>query len=142
MHYEDLISRPQEITAALCQRFGLEFLPDLLEPLKYSQADSMKMSTAESLFNKDFNNTDVITGTYPADALRPPIVKTDYLSAITWQMAEAFGYGHKTVRPIKSGDENPSQISKNPNRRKEFIARQRQRRVFHRNRRIQEGKAV
>ncbi|MGD8657264.1 MAG: amino acid adenylation domain-containing protein [Desulfobacterales bacterium] len=142
MHYEDLISRPQEITAALCQRFGLEFLPDLLEPLEYSQADSMKTSTAEPLFNKNFNSTDVIAGTSPADALRLPIVKTDYLSAITWQMAEAFGYSHKTVKPIKSGDENPPKISKNPNRRKEFIARQRQRRVFHRKRRIQEGKTV
>jgi hypothetical protein len=119
MRFEDLMSRPQEITAALCQRFGLPFHPDLLKPVQYDQANSAKASTA--------------------DALRPPIFETDRLSAITWEMAEAFGYRRETARPIKNGDGNPLQISTHLHERKEFIDRQRQRRMVHRKHRLQGG---
>jgi hypothetical protein len=142
LRFEDLVSRPQEMTAALCQRFGLAFFPDLLKPLEHPQADSMKVSTVEPHFKTSVNGTGLPAGTLTADAFQQRVFETDQLSDITREMAEAYGYYRETIRPIASGNGNSVQISENLNKRKEFIGRQRQRRMVHRKHRVKGRKLV
>jgi amino acid adenylation domain-containing protein len=125
LRFEDLISRPQEMITALCQRFGLSFFPDLIKPLENSLTDSMKASTVEPL----------------GDAIQPPVFENDQLSHITREMAAAYGYDQKTIRSRASKDTSPIRMSRNLNKRREFIDRQRQRRMVHRKHMVQERKS-
>ncbi|MGD8991371.1 MAG: AMP-binding protein [Desulfobacterales bacterium] len=139
--YEDLMSRPQEMIAALCHRFGLSFFPDLLKPLENSMTDSMKASTAEPPLNSSVNCADIAGGTFSADASQSPVFNTDQLSNITREMAAAYGYCQTTIRSTANKDASPNRVSRNTSKRREFIDRQRQRRMMHRKHRVQERKS-
>ena len=142
MRFEDLMSRPQEIIATLCQRFGLPFHLDLLKPLGNPQANIKQESTSEPILQAAVTGANIPAGIPTADAFRTPIFETDHLSAITWEIAETFGYRRETVRPIIKSDGNPLKLSTHLLKRKQFSDQQRQRRMVHRKRRVQGEKAV
>jgi hypothetical protein len=142
MRFEDLMSRPQEITKALCQRFGLAFHLDLLKPLAHPQANSEQGSTSEPILQAAVKGAKMPAGMPTANAFRTPIFENEHLSDITWEIAETFGYRRETTRPVKKGDGNHLQRSMHLLKRNRFSDQQRQRRMAHRKCRVQGGKAV
>jgi hypothetical protein len=104
-------------------------------------ADSMKASTVEPLFKSSANCADIAGGALIADAFQPPVFEIDQLSHITREMAAAYGYCQKTIRSEASKDASPIRMRRNLNKRREFIDRQRQRRMVHRKHMVQERKS-
>lgn len=138
MRLEDLMSRPKEISEELCRAFDLEFHPDMLKPLELTETNMMQASEASFVLKENGKSAENQDKDLKADERWHPIFAADPLSDITWELAERFGYPRIAAHQPNPSDGSPLQITSNLSTRKEFIDKQRQRRLAYRKRKYKE----
>jgi amino acid adenylation domain-containing protein len=98
VRFEDLVRTPQEVCEAMCRFLGLEIDPEMLEPYKDKKERMTDGIHDQGIMMGDpkFHQHKKID---PAIADRwKKHIKKDFLSDISWQLAESFGYERWTVQ--------------------------------------------
>jgi len=122
--FEDMVKQPQEIMEAMCQNFGFDYHSDLIDP--YKNIDK-KMTDGIYDVSAPMGDTRLLE----RNAIDPAVADSwkgvlsdNYLSDITWDVAEEFGY----ERPVQTGKIVTDQVNrKNAARtRRDKMAQQRQ----------------
>ena len=92
VHYEDMVQRPHEVINGICRFIGVDFHPDMLEPQKNPKqrmTDGIH-PLARMVGDVRFFEHKGIDG---SNAYRwKEKLEVDYLSDMTWEMAQEFGY--------------------------------------------------
>ena len=124
LRYEDLVTDPETHMRSLCERFGLRYHPDLVNPYQGIESkmtdglykDSTPMGDTHLLERRSIDPK-------AADKWRG-VEQDDFLGEPTWQVAEKLGY-KRPQTPTTTGT---------PNTRRGRLERQRQLRQAHRKR--------
>ena len=124
MRFEDLTREPRIVMEGMCERFGLKFHPDLLEPYKNKER---KMT--DGLYDASTPMGDRKFLAY--GAIDPKVADTwrtvaadDFLGDVTWDVAGRLGYEKPEVP--KDGARNAVIASRQASERKNYMERQRQ----------------
>ncbi len=121
LRYEDLVAEPESLMQALCERFGLEYHPALINP--YGDIDQ-KMTDGLYKDSTPMGDTHLLErrsiDAGAADTWRG-VESDNFLSEPTWQVAETLGY----ARPEPSSQAEVANTSTNTSKR-HSLERQRQ----------------
>jgi amino acid adenylation domain-containing protein len=92
LRFEDLVTSPEPQMRALCERLGLSFHPELLQPYENTRAKMVDGLHAESIPMGDthFREHGRINPQL-AEAAKQ-VASDNFLGEITWQIAAEFGY--------------------------------------------------
>jgi len=128
MRFEDLVSRPDEVMTDLCDTVGLDFDPLLLQP--YQDTDK-KMSDGIYQDSTPMGDTKFLKrgkiDSSVAESWRG-VIDHDFLSDLTWRIAEDFGY----QRPSGAESARSSTGSSAGRRRHDLMAESRAQRAARR----------
>jgi hypothetical protein len=92
MRFEDLTRRPRAVMRQMCQRLGLAYHPDLLEPYKdqeHKMTDGIYAASAP-MGDTKFNAYQRIDPGV-AEGWRE-VIRDNFLGEVTWEWAERLGY--------------------------------------------------
>ena len=124
LRYEDLVTDPEANMRSLCERFGLRYHPDLVNPyqdIDQKMTDGLYKDSTPMGDTRLLERRSIDAGA--ADKWRG-VEQDDFLGEVTWEVAEKLGY----ERPQTSA------MTSTPNKRQDRLERQRQLRQARRKR--------
>ena len=92
MHFEELTRQPQAVMEQMCQKLGLEYHPDLIEPYKDKEkkmTDGIYAASAP-MGDMKFNEYQGIDPKV-AESWKE-VMRDNFLGEVTWEWAERLGY--------------------------------------------------
>jgi amino acid adenylation domain-containing protein len=92
MRFEELTQQPQAVMEQMCQKFGLEYHPDLIEPYKDQEKKMTDGIYAVSapMGDTKFNEYQSIDPKVAAGWKE--VMRDNFLGEVTWEWAEQLGY--------------------------------------------------
>jgi Sulfotransferase family/Phosphopantetheine attachment site len=108
MHFEELTRQPRAVMEQMCQRLGLEYHPDLIEPYK-NKGEKMTdgiYAVSTPMGDLKFNEYQDIDPKI-AESWKE-VMRDNFLGEVTWEWAERLGYervGHQADPAAVDGRE-------------------------------------
>lgn len=104
LHFESLVTRPEQEVARICEFAGISLDPAMLEP--YSAPERRMLAGARELTRMPGDlKFHLHKGIEPETATRwQQFLISDFLADLTWDLAESLGYRQQEVQQMLAGD--------------------------------------